>query len=110
MELNYKLCEATLHDSLTKRRSSDRTELNAIINIATDFAQLNFILDRFKRLAIGKHLYGLRMFRYLAVSHQETSHLLSYEFATRYFSHLSDPRRSATLLLFAIARLITVSE
>ena len=56
MELNYKLCEATLHDSLTKRRSSDRTELNAIINIATDFAQLNFILDRFKRLAIGKNI------------------------------------------------------
>ena len=54
MELNYKLCEATLHDSLTKRRSSDRTELKAIINIATDFVHLNFILDRFKRLAIGK--------------------------------------------------------
>ena len=56
MELNYKLCEATLHDSLTKRRSSDRTDLNSIINIATDFAQLNFILDRFKRLAIGKNI------------------------------------------------------
>ena len=49
MELSYKLCEATLYDSLSKRMSSDRTELNAIINIATDLAQLNFILDRFKR-------------------------------------------------------------
>ena len=48
------MCEAKLHDSLTMRRSFDRTELNAIINIATDLAQLNFILDRFKRLAIAK--------------------------------------------------------
>ena len=52
---------------------------------------------------------GLRMFRFLAVSHQETSHLLIGEFATRYFSHLSDPRRFATALLFAVDCLITVS-
>ena len=62
MELNYKLCEATLHDSLTKRRSSDRTDLNAIINIATDFAQLNFILNRFKRLAFYSEYILVRMF------------------------------------------------
>ena len=54
MELNYILCQGALHDSLIKRMSSNRTELNAIIHIATDVAQLNFILDRFKRLAIGK--------------------------------------------------------
>ena len=57
MELNYKLCEATLHDSLTKRRSLGRTELNVIINIAIGFAQLNFILDRFKKLVIGKNIW-----------------------------------------------------
>ena len=50
------------------------------------------------------------MFRYLTVSHQETSHLLIGEFATRYFSHLSDPRRFATSLLFSKVRLFTVSK
>ena len=43
------------------------------------------------------------MFRYLAISHQETSHLLFGDFATRYFSRLFGPRRFATLVFPPIA-------
>ena len=51
MELNYKLCEATLHEGLTKRRSSDRTELNAIINIINRFGTAEFYIGSIQKIS-----------------------------------------------------------